>query len=127
MFAARVRRGGHAVERDEREGRASGTAIDNRAVERAAHREYDAIMNLDSQPARYFVAISCTSVAGRLLFSWDFFVAASATCVLGVILPDDFAKSSPRYLQSTPRRRRGVLCKYRGLLFFETAPLTASA
>ena len=60
MFAARVRRGGHAVEREEREGLRS--TIELLRMPRVP--EYDVIMNLDSQPARYFVAIPCTSVAG---------------------------------------------------------------
>ena len=70
--------------------------------------EYDVITNLDSQTA-------ATSLPGlvlrwlvRLLLSWEVFVVASATCASGVILSDDFAKSRPRYLQSTasatPRR-----------------------
>ena len=47
-------------ERDERQ----GLSIDNRAVESATCAEYDVITNLDSQPAGYFVASPCTSVAG---------------------------------------------------------------
>ena len=47
-------------ERDKRQGLRS--AIELLRVPRAL--EYDVITNLDSQPARYFVAIPCTSVAG---------------------------------------------------------------
>ena len=70
--------------------------------------EYDVITNFDSKTA-------ATSLPGlvlrwlvQLLLSWEVFVVASATCASGVILSDDFAKSRPRYLQSTasatPRR-----------------------
>ena len=44
----------------------------------------------------------------RLLLSWEVFMVASATCASGGIFSGDFAKSRPRYLQSTasatPRR-----------------------
>ena len=52
------------MEREEREGERQGlrSTIELLRVPRAP--EYDVITNLDSQPARYFVAIPCTSVAG---------------------------------------------------------------
>ena len=54
-------------------------------------------------------------------------LVASANCALGVIFSDDFAKSRPRYLQSTPSYASGILCKYRGLLFFEVIEVIEEA